>query len=128
MAMTKKEQQMVADLQHEVRLAKALRLTQRVEPDVPVPTSFSTDCLSFGYIPIGAQSDYPRVEVACSSSGYHAVGRTDRTTSQGARRLFSTRLLALRALRYEVEQKVAQKLAKIDKMIEDEEAKEIKEG
>lgn len=61
------------------------------------------------------------VTKACSSSIYHSFGNWDKTTSQGSRRLFSTKMLALRALRYETEQQCMTKLAAIDRMIEQEE-------
>jgi hypothetical protein len=97
-----------------------VRFTEAVEPDVPIPGSY--DDLAKGFLfseHIGGWSG-PRVEPACSSSIYHSFGNDDRTTTQGARRLYSTRLLALRGLRHEVEKKCAAILADIDKQIETE--------
>jgi hypothetical protein len=62
------------------------------------------------------------VEPACSSSVYHGFGNATKTTSQGARHLFSSRLLALRALRNDVEDDCAKRLRFVDRMIEAEEA------
>ena len=94
---------------------EALRWTDPVAPDVPPPSS-SQD-LSKGFLP---NSYSMRVEPACSSAVSHAFGRDDSTTSQGSRHLFSTRLLALRAMRHDVEKEAAAKLAAIDERIADE--------
>ena len=90
---------------------QALRWTARVAPDVAPPESGG---LSKGFLP-NAYS--VRVEPACSSSVSHAFGRDDRTTSQGARWLFSTKVLALKAMRHEVEMEAAKKLHAIDELI-----------
>lgn len=57
------------------------------------------------------------VEVACTSSINHAYGRDDETTTQMAKPLYSTKLLALKALRADVERQVAKRLADIDARI-----------
>ena len=112
--MTKKEQAALEQaLTH-----SALRATSPQEPDVPIPSSFSV--LSKGWLPIAGSTDGAQVEPACSSSINHANGRTDKTTTQGPRRLYSTRLIALRQLRYEAEQAAAYRLRRIDRMIEQE--------
>lgn len=118
--MTKKEQAVVDNLKRELALARAFRRTDKVEPDVPIPTSHGTDALAKGFLYAGSLSDYPRVEIACSSAVHHAFGRDDKTTTQNATRLYSTRLLALRALRHEVENSCAQRLARVDQDIEKE--------
>jgi hypothetical protein len=116
MSMTKKEK-----AAFEALLTRAaLRATSPVIPDVP-PPDHSTNGLATGFLFIAPSSPYARVDIACSSSIHHAVGYTDKTTSQGARSLYSTRLMALRALRYEVEQECASRLRKVDQMIEAEE-------
>jgi hypothetical protein len=99
----------------------ALRRTSPVEPDVipPHPQALSRE-LSTGFAIVGELSDSARVEVACSSSVSHAVGYTDRTTTQNPKALYSTRLRALRALRYKVEARCAALLRKIDRWIEEE--------
>lgn len=116
MAMSKKDSANMEELKEQLRVAKALRFTDVVTPDIPVP--LGDQGLSRGYLYAG--TDYPRVELSCSSSVHHSFGNPDRTTSQGARRLFSTKLLALRALRHELEIDCANKLAKIDRLIEEE--------
>lgn len=129
--MNKKEQAMVGDLRAEVRnvydllrIAKALRWTERVPPDVPVPQGHGE--LSKGYLP---NSHYDngrgRVEKACSSYGSHSKGQDDLATSKGARLLYSSRLLALRAMRHEMELRFARMLADVDERIEKEMAGEV---
>jgi hypothetical protein len=93
----------------------ALRSTCEQVPDVAIPQSYAD--LVKGWLPIASSSTSARVEPACSSSVYHATGRTDKTTAQGPRRLFSSRLAALRQLRYEAEQEAASRLRGIDRMI-----------
>lgn len=101
-----------------MRIAQALRWTGPTPaPDVAPP---DTHGLTTGYM-FNVYAQY--VEVACSSSVSHAIGRTDRTTSQRPLHLYSTRLLALRALRAESERKFAEQLAKIDEQIEAERRK-----
>lgn len=116
MAMTKKEQKRLADLEDELRIAKAFRFTEAVEPDLPIPGMLS-DGLSKGFDFNAYVSSHARVEKACSSSIHHSFGQDDSTTTQGARRLYSTRLLALRAMRAKVEIQCAKLLADIDKQI-----------
>lgn len=112
--MTKKEQAAL-----EAALTQsALRATSPQIPDVPLPTSW--DALSKGWLPVAAGYDSARAEPACSSSVHHATGQTHKTTTQGPRVLFSSRLSALRQLRYETEQEAARKLRRIDRMIEQE--------
>lgn len=108
MAMNKAEKQVLEDA---LTLA-ALRWTAPVAPDL-VATDYKV--LTKGYL---YNSYSPRVEPACSTTIYHSFGRGDKTTSQGSRDLYSTKLLALRAMRYEVEKEAAKKLRAIDKMIE----------
>lgn len=121
MAMNKKERAYVEQLEEQLRLAKALRFTESVEPDVAPPTDNTK--LSKGFL-FNDSFNYYRVEPACSSIIYHGFGRNDRTTTQGARHLYSTRSLALRAMRHCAEQRCALMLADIDRQIEQAEAEE----
>lgn len=114
MAMTKKEKELL----EAALTAAALRTTADVAADVPPPASGRAG-LSVGWMLLGERSDSARVEVACSSSVHHGVGRQDRTTSQGARHLYSSELLALKALRREVEKDCADRLRRVDRMIEE---------
>ena len=114
MAMTKKEKETL----EAALTTAALRATANVLPDV-MPPVFS-EALSKGWIGVASCSDYPRVEEACSSSVYHGIGRQDKTSSQGSQQLYSTKLLALKALRWEVEMDSAKRLRRVDRMIEQE--------
>lgn len=121
MAMTKAEKAAL-----EVALTEcALRRTAEVKPDVPPPGYGSgLSVLTRGFAVVGERSDYPRIDEGCSSSIFHSVRSTTKTDTQGPISLYSTRLKALRALRYRVELQCAQRLRKIDKMIEEEELAE----
>ncbi len=114
-------QELIADKDQSLREALAFRLTDPVEPDVPVP---GFDDLSKGYLFNAYSGD---VLKACSSSVFHSYGRDDKTTTQGARRLYSTKALALKALRYSVERDCISRLTRIDKQIEEANKREEQE-
>jgi hypothetical protein len=113
--MNKKEQAIVDAAIKRLRIIAALRWSDDVLPDVPIPTDST---LSVGWLPC-----FNRVEVACSSAVFHALGRTDKTNSQQPRKLYSTKLRALRALRYETAMRCAEELERIDTQIEAEAVK-----
>jgi len=112
--MNKKEMAMVEELKTKL----ALRWTDDVAPDVMPPDSYAK--LSIGYLPSGVLSDFPRVVPACSSFIHHGIGQHDKTTSQQPIKLYSTREMALHAMRHQVENHCAKILRRIDRMIEDE--------
>lgn len=125
MAMNKKELARMAELEKELREAKALRFTELVEKDIPVPKWNES---SSGFI---FNAYLMNVSPAWSNSVHHGIGyatekehRASRSSaSQRGIEMYSTRLLALRAMRNVVEQKAAAELAKIDLAIEFELAK-----
>jgi hypothetical protein len=100
----------------ELRMYGALKHTKKVSKDVPPPDS-GICILSKGWATCGN-----RVEPACSSSVYHGIGQDDKTTSQGTRWLYSSKYLALCALRNEVENDAAKELYRIDCMLAKEES------
>ena len=115
MAMNKAEKALVEEL----RVQVALRWTAPVIPDVPPPSGDAVQRLSKGFLFCGETSSMGgAVDKACSSSVHHSIGRDDQTTSQHSRHLYSTRLLALRALRYATEKYCAGLLRRIDAQIE----------
>lgn len=120
MAMNKSEKARVEWLEDEVRFAKALRFTPHVSKDVGVP--LYNEGLAKGWSAWGTGSN-PRVQISCSSSVYHAHGYNDKTISQRPIEQYSTKLLALRGLRNELEEEFARTLAKVDRQIEEELAK-----
>lgn len=112
MAMTKKERAEFDAALERVRLLGALRWTMEVKPDVfpPRDNSLATGFMFNAYD--------MRIEPACSSSCFHSIGRSDKTTTQNPRSLYSTRTRALMAMRNKVELESAEKLKKIDSMLE----------
>lgn len=109
--------------------ANALHFTEKVSPDVPALTyKAKFGETTQGYLPLGGGSDYGRVEEAISTTVSHIFGagvhgKTKEQLSfwsQGSSALYSTRLLALRALRNEAEGDCARKLRRIDVMINQE--------
>jgi hypothetical protein len=122
--MTKKEQAAFAELQKQLRLERAWRFSEAVEPDVPKPTSDEKRCI--GYLPMGSPlSAYGGVEKASSCSGSHAWGsdawhekRNRSGSSQNGVCLYSSEALAWRALRHEACVEARRKLAEIDAKIE----------
>lgn len=104
---------MAAEAARQIQVCAALHWTDDndIAPDVPPPTGWNE--LTTGW----TFNAYARwIDVACSSSFAHAVGRTDKTTAQNSRALYSTRARAVRALRCAVERECAELLLKIDGM------------
>ena len=119
MAMTKKDKEAL----EAALTASALRTTSDVAPDVPPPLGVCG--LSKGFAVVAERSEYCRVEPACSSSVYHGIGQQEKTTSQKAKHLYSTKMLALKALRRAVERDCADRLRRVDRMIEEESSNAI---
>ena len=125
--LTKTAQQAQIAAAYEARLRAALRwVNDAPAPDVAppewggalTPGFVSTwNVLTTGYV-FNVRTS--RVDVACSSSTSHSIGRTDGTESQRPFWLYSTRLLALRALRTSVQRLCAAQLAAVDLLIEKE--------
>lgn len=115
MAMTKKEQAEMEALRWQVYEACALRFTDPVEPDIPIPEAFGKTINGYLY---HVNRTEVRVEKSCTSSGNHSFGSWDKTNSQGARRLYSSELLAMMAARSAMAKECALALAKIDQRID----------
>ena len=134
MAMNKAEKAALELAQNELAVAYALRWSdlKRIEPDVPPPkTGSSLDALSVGW----TYNSYSGcVMPACSSSIDHAIGRAGdktppkKTTSQHAISLYSTEVLALKALRQAMEHKFATSLAAVDRLIAEAEKTTASQG
>lgn len=111
MAMNKKEKAYV----EEVETFLALHYTYKIDPDIKPPGSGdAVSALKKGFL-FNSYSNL--VKKSCTSSRNHSFGNNDKTTTQGTRSLYSTKKLALQALRYEVEVECAQRLHAIDKQI-----------
>jgi len=119
MAMNKKEKAHVEELQRALNLAVVLRWTTEVLPDIPVPTRWDELIPGYTFHAYGN-----RVEVSCSSAGSHSKGNNTKTTTQNGIRQYSTRLRALRGMRWAVEQECARRLLDIDDQIKEELTKE----
>ena len=119
MPMTKKEQAYLEEL----LTAIALRHTyEKVEPDLPIPEGGSGKTTK-GWLYYGESSDHPRLQETESTSYSHKDAGSS-SGSQGCRALYSTRLLALRALRRAMEKECAKRLRIVDCMIEKEKENE----
>jgi hypothetical protein len=117
MAMNKSERSKMERLCEELRIAKAMRFTEKVEPDLMPPESFGG--LVNGYL-YNAYYSNPCVEPACTSSTSHGFGSHDKTNTQQPRRLYSSRLLAWKACRNDLEKQFSRVLAEVDAQIEKE--------
>jgi hypothetical protein len=117
MAMNKKEKAEFDAVILKAETLAALRWTEKVEPDLPIPEwNKSTSGWKFN-------SYSKSVSKMWSEGGSHGSGdgrRAGYCASQQGIRLYSTKALALKAMRYEVELAAARDLLRIDKMIQDE--------
>lgn len=104
MAMTKKEKEAMEG----ALIQCALRSTSEVHPDVPAPNGSGR---AKGWMVRGSDAVYGWSE--CFRHGSDGSG----CASQGSKELYSTRILALRAVRYKMEQEFARQLRQIDKKI-----------
>ena len=122
MAMTKAEKAKMDALVQKVRVLGALRWTSPVPPDVLPPSNgapFGTTVT--GYVVKGAWYDSMRPVEAWSQAHRHGEGDASQTrywASQNGRAMHSTKVLALKARRHEVEWECARILAGYDAMIE----------
>jgi hypothetical protein len=116
MAMTKKEQAQFAAMQAEITrlngLLKAAVKSEPVERDLKIP---SGDDVIQGW-DFNKHRTHNNVFKSWSKSYKHNDGIYEENgrASQNGRELFSTKLLALKAWRYEVEQDLLFKIALID--------------
>lgn len=112
MAMNKKEQAELAALKKQIALAMALRWTDPVKPDVPPPSGSVR--YSYGWLTGGAYEHSTQAWSSSVTHGRSAPEKAGRNGSQNCRHLYSTRLLALRARRHEMECDFAKQLADVD--------------
>jgi hypothetical protein len=103
--MNKREQ---AEMEH-LKTLLALRIYPAVEPDVMPPESYRE--VKNGYL-FNAYSG--TVSKACTSSGFHSYGNWDKTTTQSAKKLYSTEKLAYQAMMHEMSMEFARKLRLIE--------------
>lgn len=115
-------QNYIQETRSDAAIKSALRITEGAARDLDIPAKWGEISKGWDY---NSYLNSPSVDKACSSSINHGDG-WEKTNAQCPRRLFSTRLLALKELRREVELKAARILAGIDIQIEDEKSKENK--
>ena len=113
-------------IENERDLVAAFRQTDGADPDVPVPEYGKKDVKGFLF-----NSFTRQVMHSISSSMYYGTnhlesGTCEKTTNQGTREQFSSKILAAKALRRAVEKDCAERLLLIDKMIKSFEAEEQK--
>lgn len=110
MSMSKKEKEHVASLELSLRLERSFRRTEPVSRDAEA----TGDDLVIGW-------DFnllsPRVYTAWTTKNSNGMGHVRSGGYQGHQPLYSTHLLALKALRYALEQRACADLMKIDDMI-----------
>ena len=116
--MNKAEKAELEGLRQDLRMVKALKFTDVVYPDIPIPTL--CDDVAKGFTFTSYVSMHPQVKIACSSSRSHSTCRDNNPNTQGGIELYSSRLLALKALRNSFERQFAGELARIDQEIQDE--------
>lgn len=119
MAMNKKEQAEMAALKKQLAVASAFVRTPAVEKDLPPPEFAATIKYTHGFdINMHSKSV---LEYWSGSVSTHTENPEFKkgymSGSQGGIALYSTRLLALKALRHAVENQAAESLAKIDMQI-----------
>lgn len=100
----------------EMEIRNAFRLTDAVEPDVPIPASGLSSGFTFN------PYDKGRVMHSISSfnahgTGWLARGALSKTSIQQPIQQYSTKSLAAKALRHAIEIECAERLAVIDRMI-----------
>lgn len=118
----RKKAQQEEEAQLQAEMPTALHWTEEVPFDLSPPTGFMVRNHGWNIqLPWGHAFSQPEVYEAWSDSMSHGRGHPDRTPrvsgSQGSAQLYSTRLLALKALRHEIERVAARQLALLDREI-----------
>lgn len=116
MAMTKKEKAEFDSAIYSAELLAALRWTQEVNPDLPKPQNFNNHIEGWDFNAVTK-----KVEKYWSDSVSHGPGESYAQKTYGSQKgmpLYSTKSLALKALRHAIELKAAQDLLAIDKRID----------
>ena len=118
MAMNKKEQAQLQNAIDEAVINRALRWSDyEVQPDIQVPSYGDGYVNGWSY-----NSHSSRVYKTWSGSVFHGMGHAfagarPPNGSQGGIRQFSTQSMALKAMRRDMENKFARRLADVDQMI-----------
>lgn len=115
MVMSKKEQEMLSEALLKADIAMSLRWTPIVKPDIEIPTT--KDCITTGWLyNVASRKAY---EVWSSSNTHGDMPYMPRYGRKNGKALYSTKALALAAMRNEIEWQFAAELLSIDKKIID---------
>ena len=126
MAMNKKEQAAMKEAIDRADLLAALRWTDPVNKDIPAPLYSFKSSDGKRYTEGWDFNAYSKKvyqawsECVAHGTGPYPVDNKNRHGSQNAISLFSTKLLALKAMRHSVERQAAADLMAIDRLIEKE--------
>jgi hypothetical protein len=122
MAMSKTERAAFDKVKLDATIYRALRWSPEtsIEPDVDIPDGHCAS-IATGFL-FNSYND-GRIEKAWSRSNSHGIGKPPEpgrygTGSQNGRRLYASEILALRAMRCEMEMRFARILASVDARIE----------
>jgi hypothetical protein len=117
MAMNKKEQQRLEEAESKLAAAMALGWPREPKPE-PVDVCAQLEGKKYGALFVGWWShtwgvDF-RIGQGCSSGHFHSTSSTEKTTTQGGGRFYFTREEALLAARWELCERFADVLARLD--------------
>lgn len=120
--MNKKEQAEMAELRQQLMLARAVRTTEPVAPDLRIETSSQDELSGYTFNAHNKEVVPAWTQRVVHGRGYSssAEQRKNGSATQRSIPLYSTRLLALRAMRHAIEKQVFADLAKIDAAIDKE--------
>ena len=110
MAMNKKEKAEMESL----KVLASFKRTENILPDLEIPNHFDELVLGWSF-----NAHNRTARKSCSSSIYHGDG-WERTSSQKPIKQYSSKLSALKAMRFAVEMEKAKELREIDLLIEKE--------
>jgi len=113
MAMTKKERAEFDAAITKANLLAALRWTEEVKKDVPAPGYDDKETSGWDFN-ISTRTVF---EEWSGSVTHGRMPKNKAFASQDSKSLFSTKLLALRAMRHSIEKEVAWRLLAVDKLI-----------
>ncbi len=114
--MKQTKEQEIESLRKELKRHRTFKLTEPVEPDIPPPTEQLARTEGWTYNPNSME-----VRQAWSESEFHGYDKPQGFSNPsycGPISLYSTRVRALRALRYEIELQTIEKLQTIDDAIQ----------
>ena len=106
-----------AALLREVQIARALRWTYPVERDLAAPTHGGSVIQGWD-VDLAGHVYEAWSSCAFFGMGQYVAGNRRLAKAKGRRDLYSTKALALQALRSQTERRAAEKLAEIDAQIE----------